>query len=275
MPIKLFYCRSQNFGDALNPLIFERVLGISVRYAKKRRAELCGIGSLLDALVRAPSIASLLTRTCLPPIHVFSSGFMFPLPSPRVRPLRAMVIHAVRGRQTYQQLVDLGVLTQGQGVAYGDAGLFAPLLLERAVPKRYFCGIIPHVVERNCAEIGMLSATIPNSVVIDFGQPPLDVLNQMASCEVIASSAMHGLIVSDALGIPNIWMEVSDRIAGGRHKFNDYYSAYAHYKKEPIAVCSVAQSLTRGSCPDATECETLRCGLRQAFLKIPLAFTGA
>jgi len=266
VPIKLFYCRTQNFGDALNTLIFERVLGVPVRYAKKRWAELCGIGSLLDALIRTPSIASLLTRTCRPPIHVFSSGFMFPLPSLRVRPLRTMVVHAVRGRQTYQQLVDLGVVTPEQVVAYGDAGLFAPLLLERTVSKRYFCGIIPHIVERNCAEIEVLSSTIPNSTVIDFGAPPLSVLERMASCEMIVSSAMHGLIVADALGIPNIWMEVSDRISGGRHKFNDYYSAYVNYKKKPVAVYNVAQSLTYGSCPSTTECETLQRGLRQAFL---------
>lgn len=265
MPTGLYYCRSQNFGDALNPLIFERVLGVPVRYAKKRRAELCGIGSILDGLMVSPSIVNRLTRACLPPIHVFSSGFTFPSQKPGACPLRKMVVHAVRGRQTRRQLIDLGVLAEEQPVAYGDAAVFAPLLLARDVPKKYFCGIIPHVAEQDCAEVGALAEAVRHSVVIDFGRPPLEVLEQMASCEVIVSSAMHGLIVADALGIPNIWMKVSDRIAGGRYKFDDYYSAYADYTKEPVAVYDVARAFPLCSCPDAAMREALQAGLRDAF----------
>ena len=262
---RLYYCRTRNFGDALNPLIFERVLGVPVRYAKKRRAELCGIGSILDGLMASPSIVNMLTRVCLPPLHVFSSGFTFPSQKLGACPLRKMAVHAVRGEQTRQQLIHLGVLTAGQTVTYGDAGIFAPLLLERDVPKQHFCGIIPHVAERDCAEVGALAAAIQGSVVIDFERPPLEVLEQMASCEVIVSSAMHGLIVADALGIPNIWMKVSDRIIGGRYKFDDYYSAYADYKKEPIAVYDVARSVSQYACPDAAAVEALQAGLRRAL----------
>ncbi|MCL1920422.1 MAG: polysaccharide pyruvyl transferase family protein [Kiritimatiellaeota bacterium] len=264
-PTGLYYCRSSNFGDALNPLIFERVLGVPVRYAKKRRATLCGIGSILDGLMASPSFASILTRTCLSPIHVFSSGFTFASQKLGVRPLRKMVVHAVRGQQTRQQLVGLGVMTAEQPVAYGDAGLFAPFLLERDVPKKYSCGIIPHVAERDCAEIAALAGTVRGSVVIDFEQPPLEVLEQIASCEVIVSSAMHGLIAADALGIPNIWMKASDRIIGGRNKFDDYYSAYAGYAKEPIAVHDVMHTLDQCSCPEAGAVTALQDGLRQAF----------
>jgi len=265
MPTGLYYCRTQNFGDALNPLIFERVLGVPVHYAKKRRAELCGIGSILDGLVASPAILNMLTRACLPPIHVFSSGFTFPSQKPEARPIRKMVVHAVRGKRTRQQLIDLGVLAAEQPVAYGDAGLFAPFLLTRDVPKKYFCGVIPHVAEKDCAEVGALAKAIHGSVVIDFEQPPLKVLEQMAACEVIVSSAMHGLIVADALGTPNIWMKVSDRIIGGRHKFDDYYSAYADYTKEPIAVYDVARSFSQCSCPVAATREALQDGLRQAL----------
>ena len=37
---------------------------------------------------------------------------------------------------------------------------------------------------------------------------------------------MHGLIVADALGIPNIRMILSDKITGGDYKYDDYYSAF-------------------------------------------------
>jgi len=265
MATGLYYCRSKNFGDALNPLIFERVLGVPMRYAKKRDAELCGIGSILDNLMASPSVINRMIRAYLPPIHVFTSGFTFPEQKPHACPIRKMVVHAVRGKQTRQQLVNLGILAAGQTVAYGDAALFAPFLLERDVPKKHFCGIIPHISERDCAEVEVLSKALVHSVVIDFEQPPLEVLEKLASCEVIVASALHGLIVADALGIPNIWMKVSDRIIGGRYKFDDYYSAYADYKKEPVAVYDVAYSSSQYACLDAKTRTAVQAGLRQAF----------
>lgn len=40
---------------------------------------------------------------------------------------------------------------------------------------------------------------------------------------------MHGLIVSDAFGIPNRHMLVTEKVEGGTFKFRDYYSAYDNY----------------------------------------------
>ena len=51
----------------------------------------------------------------------------------------------------------------------------------------------------------------------------------MSQCEYIISSAMHGLIAADALGIPNIQLVASDRLIGGMYKFNDYYSSYSGF----------------------------------------------
>ena len=48
----------------------------------------------------------------------------------------------------------------------------------------------------------------------------------MAQCKCIISSAMHGLIAADSLGIPNVRMILSDKITGGNYKYDDYYSAF-------------------------------------------------
>ena len=48
----------------------------------------------------------------------------------------------------------------------------------------------------------------------------------MSQCEVVISSAMHGLITADSLGIPNARAIISNNITGGDYKFNDYYSIY-------------------------------------------------
>lgn len=72
---------------------------------------------------------------------------------------------------------------------------------------------------------------IPNSKIIDVRQAPLDTLQQIASCDFIVSTAMHGLIAADSLGIPNKWIEVSDKVEGNGYKFKDYYSVFKEYSQ--------------------------------------------
>jgi hypothetical protein len=67
--------------------------------------------------------------------------------------------------------------------------------------------------------------------VISVAQPPEEVADQIKSCKLILSSSLHGLIVSDSLGVPNVHLMLSDNLKsphhlrGGEHKFRDYYSA--------------------------------------------------
>jgi pyruvyltransferase len=44
-------------------------------------------------------------------------------------------------------------------------------------------------------------------------------------CEKIISSSLHGLIISDAYGIPNARVNVSNKLFGGDFKFIDYYKS--------------------------------------------------
>ena len=47
-------------------------------------------------------------------------------------------------------------------------------------------------------------------------------MDEVLSCEKIFSTALHGLIVADAYGIPNQWVEVDGRIGGDKMKFRDF-----------------------------------------------------
>lgn len=55
---------------------------------------------------------------------------------------------------------------------------------------------------------------------------PISVLHDIARCEYILSSSLHGLVVADALGIPNAWILLSDKVHGNGFKFRDYHSAF-------------------------------------------------
>ena len=63
-----------------------------------------------------------------------------------------------------------------------------------------------------------------------------NVIDQIKSCENIISSSLHGLIVSDAYGIPNVWIKISDNINGGEFKFKDYFSGVKREYKPPIVM---------------------------------------
>lgn len=49
--IPFYYCDIPNFGDALNPVIFEKLAGIKIRLAPVDYALIMGIGSLGENLL--------------------------------------------------------------------------------------------------------------------------------------------------------------------------------------------------------------------------------
>ena len=70
-----------------------------------------------------------------------------------------------------------------------------------------------------------------------------DVIDQICSCEIIASSSLHGLIVSDAYNIPNCWITLSGKISGGLFKFYDYFSSVNRKDSEPIKIEKISDLL--------------------------------
>jgi pyruvyltransferase len=88
---------------------------------------------------------------------------------------------------------------------------------------RYRIGIVPHFVDQDSEIVKSLSEG-PDVKVI-YVQNNYDIfINEIASCDFILSSSLHGLILSDAYGIPNKWISLSDKVIGGEFKFKDYYS---------------------------------------------------
>ena len=54
----------------------------------------------------------------------------------------------------------------------------------------------------------------------------MEVFEKISKCEFVVSSSLHGLVFSDALGIPNLHLKVTDKLGGDGFKFNDYYSSF-------------------------------------------------
>jgi pyruvyltransferase len=128
---------------------------------------------------------------------------------------------------------------------YGDPGLLIKKYSSPVSIKKYKLGLIPHKSEKNLNPLKDFSK-IPEVKIIDI-ENTKNFLNDLNSCEKIASSSLHGLIFSDSFQIPNIWISLSDKIDGGQFKYLDYYSSIYKSdisKMKPIQVTSASQYQT-------------------------------
>jgi pyruvyltransferase len=222
-----YFQRVRNIGDAVAPYLLENLTGRLTILARAtalpsaRSTELpyvLSIGSLIQTSTRQ----SFVWGTGL--IHP-SAGIGDPDPAR---------ILAVRGKLTYAELVR-NRISVGD-VPLGDPGILVPRLLpQRGAPApRFRLGLVPYVFDRDHPLF--LAATRDSSVKVLDVCDPVDVfLAELASCDAIASSSLHGLVFGEALGLPTLWLEVSDKVVGGRFKFADWFSLARNPQREPAS----------------------------------------
>ena len=101
-------------------------------------------------------------------------------------------------------------------------------MLEDQEEKKYDVGVIPHMNElkNDMDTIQRIADSYTNSVIIKVTDDPLEVVRKIAQCCIIVSSSLHGLIVADGFGIPNVHIVITDKLGGDGFKFDDYYSGY-------------------------------------------------
>lgn len=186
-----------NFGDDINPGFFGRLSGLSTRFASDRsRPHVVGAGSILEHA--GPSSV------------VCGAGFLRPPPGPVPMPARLV---SVRGQ------LSRAAFPQAAGVLLGDPLVLVSDVVSRR-PPHCSVGFVPHVLS-----VDRWRGWNPRRLrIIDPAASPWRVIREIAACELVISQSLHGLIVADALGIPNVWVAPSDDMAGGRFKFDDYFS---------------------------------------------------
>ena len=143
--------------------------------------------------------------------------------------------------------------------------------------RRLRVGIVPHYVDVNEPILAELLRRFPSARLVPVSAPPRKFLQQLADCDLVLSSAMHGLIAADSLGIPNAWMRLSDRLTGGEWKFRDYYSVFGIEPAalKPEQLCRLTEddlSRIAASHPISAEAvQTIVEGLLAAcpFLRLP------
>ncbi len=171
------------------------------------------------------------------PLHVFGTGFIREAEPGQVEQFhRPMIFHALRGRLSLERCCAM-TGANPEEIVLGDPGL----LLKRIFPQiakepRYDVGIILHIADAGFPVMEHIRLRKLTWKRLDITLPPEEFVRQLCECRFILSSAMHGLIAADAMGIPNRHILLGERVVGGSYKFRDYYSAYTQVPYEPIAL---------------------------------------
>jgi pyruvyltransferase len=129
--------------------------------------------------------------------------------------IKTATVLAVRGPITRQAIIQAGGTTPE---VYGDPALLMPLVYRpNNVVKKYQVGYIPHYIDDK------FTKDYGEGLVINVLDDWKKVIDQILSCEMIVSSSLHGIILSEAYGIPAVWAVWGDKIVGGRLKYDDYF----------------------------------------------------
>lgn len=133
---------------------------------------------------------------------------------------------AVRGYKTIDFLKNRNY---PHPIVVGDPALLLPRFYEpkfRGEKKlwEFKIGIIPHVIDLKHPIVEEIRKNHPKILIIDLAHYKkwTDVIDHICSCDMILSSSLHGLIVSDAYSIPNCWIELSGKVLAGYFKYQDY-----------------------------------------------------
>lgn len=173
-----------------------------------------------------------------------------------VRKMPNAKVYSLRGQLTKERL---GIT---QDIPLGDPALLLPRVfpMEKKNDANRPVGIVPHYVHFDDPALDKYRVD-PRYRLINTRAEPRSVAQEMCACSYIISSSLHGLIVADAYGIPNIRLIMGIELCGGDYKFNDYYSAVGRTGK-------ATRTITLDEISTDIECDT------EYFKNIPAAQDG-
>jgi pyruvyltransferase len=194
-PLRLHWWKAEpNFGDAINPLIVEHVAGRPVEHISPRRADMFAIGSMLQVVKRTQKEP----RKDGKKLCVWGTGLLNPIFGHDF--LDNIELALVRGPITAS-------LLKRKMKHFGDPGLLINEVLPFEGTRQDRIGIVPHLSLMEDPEVLAFAASDPAYLLIDPRGDAAEVCLKIASCAHVFASSLHGLIMADAYGVPNTWIE--------------------------------------------------------------------
>lgn len=212
---------NHNFGDDLNKPIIEIISNKKVFFVQQinynGEENLAAIGSIIGTISTENSI-------------IWGAGFIS-ADSPLSNVPKK--ICAVRGPLSKQRLDDYNIDCPA---IFGDPALLLPCIYSPKKEKKYRYGVVPHMQDYDLPHVKRFRELHPEILFIKLSgyKNWKAVIDEINSCEFVVSSSLHGLIVSDAYAIPNVFVQFSDLLMGGDFKFRDYMAGVNRKYIEPV-----------------------------------------
>jgi pyruvyltransferase len=214
--VHAFWCRIPsrgNVGDALTPWLVRRLTGRLPRFARP--------GDPFPKYLVAGSVLGYADERST----VWGAGII----SQRDRVNPDATLLAVRGPLSRERALACGAACPE---VYGDPGLLLSRLYPVPDAERQGIGLVPHFSD---APAVVACARLPPDVkLIDVQASVEHFAERIASCDVVASSSLHGLIVAHAYGVPAVWIKFKDLPSGDDSKFRDHFLSLGMEPPEPV-----------------------------------------
>ncbi|MFT7447544.1 polysaccharide pyruvyl transferase family protein [Sulfitobacter sp.] len=218
-PLSLHWWKAvPNFGDAISPVVLAHVSGRKVVHAGVNKADIWGIGSLLQVVKRAYTAQKDLRPT------VWGTGLLHAVNGTQFT--KHVNIALVRGPIT-AALLDLEMSR------FGDPGLLISDVWPQERTLNGNIGIVPHHSRMDDPVLAALLDSDAKYQLINPRDPAQDVCAAIAACDHVFASSLHGLIVADAYGVPNTWLAPMGQ---SRLKYLDYAAAVGRAMPSPIMI---------------------------------------
>lgn len=137
-------------------------------------------------------------------------------------------VRAVRGPLTRDYLLSKNIDCPE---VYGDPAILITYFFKPKVKKEYAVGVVQHYNDRT--DLTAIKKSGFNAIRVT--DHPLKIIEEICKCGVILSSSLHGIIVSEAYGIPACWLRPGPELwelPEPDFKYNDYYLSTL---REPVS----------------------------------------
>lgn len=213
-----------NWGDDVNSILINMISSkvvIPYQYSWLKRTHYLCIGSIIQWYSDKSAV-------------IWGSGLLYPVDSLK-SPKQVL---AVRGPLTRDCLIKCGISCPP---VYGDPALLFPRYYNPEIKKTYKFGVICHISELNDLKKNIyLKENCLFINIKEYGNWTC-FIDQILSCEMILSSSLHGVIVSDAYLIPNLWCQFTNYVAeNSGFKFKDYYLSVKKNIDKPFLLKTIA-----------------------------------
>ena len=212
MSVPLYWHASDNFGDALAPWIVKRVTREDVIYVDPKS----GPEGVVPYLVTGSILSWAIWRGI-----VWGAGCAFESdlePSKITPPSAKFRVIATRGPLTKKLVEEAGHAP----VTVGDPALLLPRFYTPRKKAKKAVGIVCSWVDYVEVE-KHYRGIVP---VLNASSPIEEVIDTIASWDIVVSSCLHGLVAAVAYGKAVVWAEFSDRMLGNGFKFHDFFALF-------------------------------------------------